>query len=77
MRITIILFTLTLFLFGCSDETAAPVAWEDKTDEQQHKERVYMTECHAKHIKERDFEVCKTEFEKEFGYPYLGGSQTK
>ncbi len=73
MRIMISFFSLTLLLLGCSND---PVAWEDKTPEQQHKERGYMSKFYAKHIKNRDFEVCKTEFEKEFGYPYLG-SQTK
>ena len=73
MRIIITFLTLNLFLLGCSSE---PIAWEEKTPEQQHKERGYMSACYAKHIKNRDFEVCKAEFEKEFGYPYLG-SQTK
>ncbi|WP_434776864.1 hypothetical protein [Neisseria sp. Ec49-e6-T10] len=67
MRIALTLLIPIFLLMGCSNE---PVAWEDKTPEQQHKESSWLTGCHARHIETRDWDACKVEFEKEFGYPF-------
>lgn len=63
-----LIFLIPVLLIGCSGN----VAWEDKTPEQQQKEHQYWSSCHARHYKNKDFEACYAEFEKEFGYPYNG-----
>lgn len=78
MRIALTFLIPVLFLLGCSNESSQPVAWEDKTPEQQQKEYKYWSSCHAKHYETKNFDACYEEFEKEFGYPYKGsGSKYK
>lgn len=74
MRMVLTFLVPALFLLGCSNE---PVAWEDKTPEQQRKERQYMRSCYTKQIKTQDWKICDAEFEKEFGYPYNAPSRQK
>lgn len=70
-------FLVSLFILAaCSEKQAT--AWEDKSPEQQQKELSFISKCHTRHYKNKDFEACNAEFEKEFGYPYNGaGTQTK
>ena len=78
MRIALTLLMPTLFLLGCSNEPSQPVAWEDKSPEQQQKEYDFIKKCHTKNYKTQNGDICRTEFEKEFGYPYRGStSKTK
>lgn len=69
-----IVFLISLSFMGCSNE---PVAWEKKPAEQQEKEFQYWNNCQIKHMKTGDFDVCFTEFEKNFGYPYKGPGSNK